>query len=261
METRKSMARPAEAHAEPPVLRDPLLGDVQLGHDLDAADDGGRMLLGDGHHGRLQHAVDAVLDHHLGVPRLDMDVRRPPREGIEDGRVHETHDGRGVLLDLVHRERFVVLLVPVEHMDLERLRGLLENALAPLPLPQRLLDGRRGAHRGPNGRAEEGREHVDHRDVERIRHDEDEPRPFLPPGQEGVAEHELHRNRFQDGSIGDERAHVDVLEATPLGEGPGGSFLLGGRGTDDETDRGIAGHGLSASARPRWPGTWGGRRR
>jgi hypothetical protein len=66
-----------DAHAEAAVLRDALLGDVQLGHDLDAADDRRVVLLGDRLHGRLEHTVDAVLDHHLVVAGLDVDVRAP----------------------------------------------------------------------------------------------------------------------------------------------------------------------------------------
>jgi len=50
------------ADAEAAVLRDTALGDVKLAHDLDAGEDGVVMLAGDGRHGRLQHAVDAVLD-------------------------------------------------------------------------------------------------------------------------------------------------------------------------------------------------------
>ena len=76
----------ADLHAEAAVLGDPLLRDVQLGHDLDAADDRGVVLLGHRLHGRLQHAVDAVLDDDLGVAGLDVDVRGAAVEGVEDRR-------------------------------------------------------------------------------------------------------------------------------------------------------------------------------
>ena len=50
------------ADAEAAVLGDAALGDVELAHDLDAGEDGVVMLAGDGGHGGLEHAVDAVLD-------------------------------------------------------------------------------------------------------------------------------------------------------------------------------------------------------
>ena len=76
IETRKSIVRPLQAQLEAAVLRDALLGDVELRHDLDAADDRLVVPLVDRLHRLVEHAVDAVLDHHLGVARLDVDVAR-----------------------------------------------------------------------------------------------------------------------------------------------------------------------------------------
>ncbi len=81
------------ADAEAAVLRDAALGDVELGHDLDARNDGGVMLLGNGLHGVLQHAVDAVLDHHIVVFRLDVDVAGAALERIENGGIDQPDDG------------------------------------------------------------------------------------------------------------------------------------------------------------------------
>ena len=94
-------AAATDLHPEAAVLRDALLRDVQLGHDLDATDDRRVMLLGDRLHGRLEHAVDAVLDDDLGVAGLDVDVGGAAVQGVEDGGVDELDDGRGVGLDLV----------------------------------------------------------------------------------------------------------------------------------------------------------------
>ena len=62
-DTRTSISRPRHSELDAAVLRQALLGDVQPGHDLQAADDRGleavdlrRRRL------RLQHAVDAVAD-------------------------------------------------------------------------------------------------------------------------------------------------------------------------------------------------------
>ena len=56
-----------------PVLRQALLGDVQLGHDLHARDDAGGHLA---RHGGdvLQDAVDAEADPHLVAVRREVDV-------------------------------------------------------------------------------------------------------------------------------------------------------------------------------------------
>ena len=58
------------------VLRQAALGDVELGHDLDARDDRGlqpaRRRLD-----VVEHAVDAVADLDLVLERLDVDVRCP----------------------------------------------------------------------------------------------------------------------------------------------------------------------------------------
>ena len=78
IETRKSMVLPGTLQLEAAVLRHALLGDVELGHDLDARDDRAVELLGDRLHRRLQHAVDAVLDVHRVVLRLDVDVAGAP---------------------------------------------------------------------------------------------------------------------------------------------------------------------------------------
>jgi hypothetical protein len=47
----------------------------------------------------VEHAVDAVLDHHLVVAGLDVDVRGAALDGVEDDRVDELDDRRGVLRD------------------------------------------------------------------------------------------------------------------------------------------------------------------
>src|ERR1041385_998239 len=60
---------------EAAVLRDALLGDVELRHDLDARDDRGVMALVDRVERLVEDAVDAVFDDHLVVARLDVNVR------------------------------------------------------------------------------------------------------------------------------------------------------------------------------------------
>ena len=98
------------AHAETAVLRHALFGDIQLAHHLDARNDGGLPVLGDGRHGVVQHAVDAVLDGHFLVARFDVNIAGAPLQRVEDGGVHQLDDRRDVAVgggELVDGEGFV----------------------------------------------------------------------------------------------------------------------------------------------------------
>ena len=64
------------AQAEAAVLGHALLRDVQLGHDLDAADDRLVVALVERLQRGVEHAVDAVLRQHLAVLGLDVRCRR-----------------------------------------------------------------------------------------------------------------------------------------------------------------------------------------
>ena len=84
----------AEADADAAVHREALLGDVEVGHDLDAGDDRALEAVQLRRHVHLvQHAVDAVADAQLRLLRLDVDVRRALAIGLGDDPVHELDDG------------------------------------------------------------------------------------------------------------------------------------------------------------------------
>ena len=75
------------------VLRQAALGDVELGHQLEAGDDGGlqfarRMLLAE------EHAVDAVADAEFLLERLDVDVAGALLDGVGDHGVDQADDRR-----------------------------------------------------------------------------------------------------------------------------------------------------------------------
>ena len=96
VETRTSTARPAILQADAAVLGQALLGDIELGHDLDARDDQRR-------HGALglqhlaQHAVDAEAHDQAVLERLDMDVRGVFLHRLGEHRVDEPDDRRVVV--------------------------------------------------------------------------------------------------------------------------------------------------------------------
>ena len=96
VETRTSTARPAILQADAAVLRQALLGDVELRHDLDARDDQRR-------HGALglqhlaQHAVDAEADDEPVLERLDVDVGGVFLHRLREHGVDQADDRRVVL--------------------------------------------------------------------------------------------------------------------------------------------------------------------
>ena len=90
-----------EAEPDPTVLGDASLGDVEVGHDLEATDDG-RHEVHRGRRGVLQHAVDTVADpKDVGIG-LDVDVRSASIQRLYQEQIHQLHDGR--LVDETHPE-------------------------------------------------------------------------------------------------------------------------------------------------------------
>ena len=93
VETRRSTSRPSDLDFDAAVLRQPALGDIQLGHQLHARNNGGfqfarRRVLID------QHAVDAVADAEFLLERLDVNIAGALLHGLRDHGVHQADDGR-----------------------------------------------------------------------------------------------------------------------------------------------------------------------
>src|SRR5258706_332688 len=88
---RKIDRRP-RAKVKAAILWDPLPGDVELRHGLDARDDRAVELPCDRPHRFLQHAVDPILHVDGVVLRLDVDVARAALDGGVDRRVDEPDD-------------------------------------------------------------------------------------------------------------------------------------------------------------------------
>src|SRR2546427_286601 len=73
------------------VLREAALGDVQVGHDLDARDDRGLQRLGRRHH-VVQQTVDPVARLHTAAVRLDVNVAGTVADGLADDHVDQPDD-------------------------------------------------------------------------------------------------------------------------------------------------------------------------
>ena len=152
---------PEVAHREPPVLGDPPLGDVHVGHDLqpahDPAQDAAR-----GPVGVAEHAVDAVADPQVLLGRLEVDVGGLVGDRLGDQQVHEPHH-RGVLGDLGESVEVVVdLLDVVGEVDAE----VGELALGTVGLVEPLLDLRGPRQREAHPLAGQPRDVVLEREVE-----------------------------------------------------------------------------------------------
>src|SRR5690606_29375899 len=76
-----------------PVLGEALFGDVDAGHDLDAADQRAAHAVGDVV-ALDALAVDAVADPHAVLHRLDVDIAGGSAGGFSDGGVGEVDDRR-----------------------------------------------------------------------------------------------------------------------------------------------------------------------
>ena len=83
----------ADLQLDAAVLGEAALGDIQLGHDLEARGDGVFEFQRRLHH-LVEQAVDAVAHTHRLLVRLDVDVRRAALHGVHEDEVHQLDDGR-----------------------------------------------------------------------------------------------------------------------------------------------------------------------
>ena len=208
------------AHAETAVLRHAALGDIEFAHHLDAGNDGGVPVLGDGRHGVVQHAVDAVLDGHFLVARFDVDIAGAPFERVEDGGIHQLDDGCDVAVgggELVDRERLVVGLLAAHHVEREALGHLFEHALGLLGLLEQVGDLRQRGYLDPQLFVEQQRQFVDQVEVARIGQGDIERAVLRPQRHEVVPEHQVHGDRPEQLVVDGAFPQIDVLAPVPRG--------------------------------------------
>ena len=223
---------------EATVLGLALLGDVQLGHDLDAADDGGGEAPVDGLGGGIQAAVDAVLDLETGGHGLQVDVGGAPLERVEDGGVHQPDDGGLVLVrEALQVQHLVVPVLLVEHLDLEGLPGLVHDLLAALGLLEHLLDLGQGGTGEAEGPLQAQPEHVLGGDVQGVGHGQPEDAVPLLHRHEVVLEHQIQRQSLEQGEI--HRFPREVQGRVELLGGPESGQGLIARGDGIRRTRGV----------------------
>ena len=169
---------------------------------------------------RVEHAVDAVLDEHLAVLGLDVDVGGPAVDRAQDQRVHEAHDRA---LRGQHPGIGDVGLVVGHELQAQRLARLLEHQLtAPMAL-ERLLDALARRHDRFHRPAEE---ELDLVHLQRILQPaEGEHQPASLPSDGNAAEaHEQRQRRFRP-QLGIVGGGVEGLEWELEGDGVAPSLL------------------------------------
>ena len=208
----------AHAQLEAAVLRHALLGDVELRHDLDARNDRAVVPLVDRVHRLVEHAVDPVLDDDDVLLRLDVDVRGAALDRVEDDRVDELDDRRGVLRDPVDREGLFALLVLGHELHPELFGRLVEHALRGLALLQDVVDRRAAADLELQRQPGQKLQLVELHDVGRIGADDRQRLLRALLRDEDVAQHPLDRDRAEELGVHAEGRQVHVRQPQPLGE-------------------------------------------
>ena len=121
-------------------------------------------------------------------------------------------------VSLSTRQLVFARVVLSKQLDLEALGRLLENALRALALLENRLDGRPCADCDPDGRSELHGHLVDHREIGRIRDDDDQRLTVASVRDEPVAQHEVGGNRPEELVIDAELAEIDEFEPVALGQ-------------------------------------------
>src|SRR5215472_4921406 len=118
-------------YAEAAILGNAALGNVQFAQNLDARKHRGVMLLSDGLHGVLQHAVNAVLHGDFGVTGFDVDVAGAPLEcGKDDGLDEANYGACGTVTgQAIAGDGLFGFFFFLAGLESKRLGGLFENAL------------------------------------------------------------------------------------------------------------------------------------
>ena len=154
------------------------------------------------------------------VSRVSMWMSRGAAlDGVEHRRVDQLDDRAGVGGDAVDRQHLLALLVLLDELDAEVLRGLVEHALGALRLLQDLVDRRAHADLDLDRLAEQQLHLVDLHHVRRIGHHHRQAAVELRLGDEAVAQHQLERHAAEEIVVDPEVRHVDELEAVAGGEG------------------------------------------
>src|SRR5271156_1623440 len=206
-------------HAEATVLRDAAFGDIEFAHDFNARKNGGVPFLGEGLHGVLQDAVNAVFDDYFGLARFDVDVTGAAFKGGENDGVNEADDGAdaGIARELVHGNIFITVIIFADNLQREAFGGLIENALGLLCALQEVVNLRCGGDFDLQALAEEERKFVGEMELAGIGEGNDQSRVMRFKRDELVAKHQLRGNTTEKVGINALLAQIHEGAAITLG--------------------------------------------
>ena len=144
----------------------------------------------------MQDAVDAVLDRHVSVAGLDVNIARASLQRVEHGGVDQLDDGSDPAVpgEPVDREGLVGILGRAD-VEGELLGDLLQNSLGLFRLVQQVVDLRQGRDRDPQLLAEQSGDLVKFRQARRIGDGDLQSAVGLGDRHEVVPKHQIDRDR------------------------------------------------------------------
>ena len=131
---------------ETAVLRNPVLGDVEIGHDLDARDKRGLIGGVEGTQRAHEHAIDAEIDRHAIGAGMDMNVARLLLQSGADRLVDEPYDRSRIAAEGFEIDDFAAALPGFANERQPELgRDIFKDFVAVVAFLEQLLDcARRG---------------------------------------------------------------------------------------------------------------------
>ena len=167
----------ADGQADAAVLGQAALGDVQVGHDLDARGDGEGQVARRRHH-LVEHAVGTDADLELVLERLEVQVAGVVLDGQQQDHVQQLADrgavGQGLDAGQVDADRLLHRLRPPRPTRSSSSMSVISDfdtlAAGCVVALQCLEDLLLGGHHGPDVEAEEAAQLVDDRQLLRIAH-------------------------------------------------------------------------------------------
>ena len=125
---------------ETAVLRYPLLRNVQFAHHFQSADDRLVMPLVDRLHRLVEDAVDPILDDHITLTSLDVNIAGSPLNGIEHRGIDQLDDRAGIGSDPIEGEDLLPVVILLHELQPEVLGRLVEHSLNALGFLEDLFD-------------------------------------------------------------------------------------------------------------------------
>jgi hypothetical protein len=253
----------AGAGLDASVLRDALLGEGDLGHELEARDDRRLQALGRPLH-LLQHAVDAEAHAETLLQRLEVDVRGLAADGVDDERVDVADDGRVVFLDVAAlRELDGHAVVAALAQDVV-VRSAAADGAAAVAAGNRIFQGVRRGEAGIERKLQDAGDGIERVGVERVGNRDEQLGAVHLQGKDVPGFGLFAADEFEDfvsrGDLGDiDELHVELLAQGGGDLGPGdlaGLDELGdgqGVGVLAVGDRGGRGAGLAHVGRRHQP--------